>query len=300
MRTVSFSQFLHETDNTELFDIMYRVQTIAPIPKTAAELLIHLVRTHMAVGSDPEAVATWIATQSYDHVDACIDSRIAHLVSQSAQILNLEPAECRKVWKRLVKQMARENTRFHQVRPQDEANHPAEETLLLYLVEQQLVRQVRRIDRPQQPYESYVYHSKYKYYMQDTGLFRRLTGLPATAVNAEEPTLSRFRGVLSESYALQGLVPLCEQGPWYWKSGHQAEVDFVLSLNDTIVPVEVKTARNVTSHSLARYRQLYAPEAAVRLSLLNLKRDDDLVNVPLYMTEFIPHILTLFRKMETP
>jgi predicted AAA+ superfamily ATPase len=204
------------------------------------------------------------------------------------------------VWKRLVKQMARENTKFHQVRPQDEANYPAGEALMLFLLEQQLVRQVRRLDRPQQPIESYVYHSKYKYYMQDTGLFRRLAGLPATAVNAEEPALSRFRGILSESYALQSLISLSNQGPWYWKSGHQAEVDFVLLLDDAIVPVEVKTARNVTSHSLARYRQLYTPEIALRLSLLNLKRDDDLVNIPLYMSECIPHILSLFRKKETP
>lgn len=60
-----------------------------------------------------------------------------------------------------------------------------------------------------------------------------------------------------------------------------------------IFPVEVKTARNVKSHSLALYRRQYSPWIAIRISMLNLKQDDELVNIPLYMMHEASHLVSL-------
>lgn len=53
--------------------------------------------------------------------------------------------------------------------------------------------------------------------------------------------------------------------------------------SDRIVPIEVKSTTNVKSRSLGVYREKYCPEISVRISMLNLKRDEGLLNVPLYM-----------------
>ena len=145
------------------------------------------------------------------------------------------------------------------------------------------VHRIRRLDRPDEPAQSYEYQRQYKYYYADTGVFRRLAGLAAATVDEEKPDLSRFRGILTESYVLQHLRRFSPESIWYWKSGNQAEVDFIIRLGQQLIPVEVKTARNVKSRSLALYRRSYHPPIALRYSLLNLKLDDDLLNIPLYM-----------------
>jgi len=45
----------------------------------------------------------------------------------------------------------------------------------------------------------------------------------------------------------------------------------------------VKAEINVKSRSLKVYREKYLPEVSVRTSMLNLKNDEGLLNIPLYM-----------------
>ena len=300
MCQINFSTFLRLSGEKELVELCDQVQEIAPIDEPFAARLISLVRMHMATGSHPDAVQTWIDTHRFADVDAVIDERIERLMHRSAQTLHLNESACRISWKQIPSQLARENTRFHNLRSSEAPASSTVESLLLHLTEQGIIRRVRRLDRPQKPLEQYVHQSQYKYYLTDTGLYRRLAGFDGQSVNRESPALSRFRGILSESYALEALSRLSDAGPWYWKSGNRAEVDFIIRISGIVFPVEVKTARNVKSHSLALYRHLHAPETAIRLSLLNLKRDDDLINIPFYLIDRIGALLSPMLRKETP
>ncbi|WP_422477740.1 DUF4143 domain-containing protein [Pleomorphochaeta sp. DL1XJH-081] len=290
---IDFPAFLEMTGNTNLLELLREIDEIRPIPKSEAARLSHLVRIHMATGSIPSIVESWVRTHDFDKTDREIDQHLEALVNESAAALSLKIEQCRSMWYRLPAQIARENTRFHNTKPKDEANGYPLDILILYLVQEGIIYRVRKIDKPRQPVESFIYQSQYKYYFLDSGLFRRLAKLPARTVNQELPELSRFRGNLTEGYALTALLKLSDHPIWYWKSGHRAEVDFVTILGNEIIPVEVKTARNVKSHSLACYRRQYGPKIALRISMLNLKQDDELVNIPLYMIHEAQHLLSL-------
>ena len=43
--------------------------------------------------------------------------------------------------------------------------------------------------------------------------------------------------------------------------------------------IEVKADKNVTAKSLAYYRKQYLPKLSIRLSALNMRKDDDLLNL---------------------
>ncbi len=300
MTRIDFTTFLRKTGNESLVTLLETIGEIAPVPRSPELRLGNLVRIHMATGMLEEVVDAWVQTHDFIHTDTLLDGYIDLLVKTSASDLDMDMPTCRSLWRLLVPQMARENTRFHHSRGKDEANAPGLESLMLYLVDRGIVTRVRRIDRPQQPLETFAYQSQYKYYVTDTGLFRRLARLPAQTVDHEHPSLSRFRGVLSESYALQSLSQLSKTPLGYWKSGHHAEVDFIMELDGSIYPVEVKTARNVKSHSLALYRQRYGPKRAIRISLLNLKQDDDLINIPMYMMDHMSRLIGLSLRKGTP
>jgi hypothetical protein len=85
------------------------------------------------------------------------------------------------------------------------------------------------------------------------------------------------------------------QDLYYWQSDGTAEVDFVCEHADHVIPLEAKAGVNPKSKSLQFYMQKYNPTFSARTTLLNLKRESGLVNVPLYAISIFPEICLLNR-----
>ena len=60
------------------------------------------------------------------------------------------------------------------------------------------------------------------------------------------------------------------------------EQDFMIQMEDRIVPIEVKAEGNVYSQSLKAYCEKYHPKKAVRFSTLKYVDQGWIVNIPLY------------------
>lgn len=99
---------------------------------------------------------------------------------------------------------------------------------------------------------------------------------------------TEFKGALTENYVLQSLMNQFEVVPRYWSQANLPyEVDFLIQRENDVIPVEVKAERNLRSRSLKKYKELFGDQVRlrVRFSLENLKLDDDLLNIPLFMAE---------------
>ena len=70
---------------------------------------------------------------------------------------------------------------------------------------------------------------------------------------------------------------------YYWTSGNTAEVDFILQSGVEIVPIEVKSERNVKARSLAEYRKKYSPKYSVITSMKSETNGEEVLNIPLYL-----------------
>lgn len=99
---------------------------------------------------------------------------------------------------------------------------------------------------------------------------------------------AEFKGSLSENYVLQALTNQFEAIPRYWTMDNpRYEVDFLIQRGNDILPVEVKSETNVESKSLKKFKEKYGDKVKlrVRFSLNNLRLDDDLLNIPMFMTD---------------
>ena len=97
-----------------------------------------------------------------------------------------------------------------------------------------------------------------------------------------------FKGSLTENYVLQTLITQFEVTPRYWtQTNPPYEVDFVIQRDNDIFPVEVKAEDNTKSKSLKKYKELFgdAVKLRIRFSLDNLKLDDDMLNIPLFLAD---------------
>ncbi|MDD7065008.1 MAG: ATPase, partial [Mollicutes bacterium] len=64
----------------------------------------------------------------------------------------------------------------------------------------------------------------------------------------------------------------------------QAEIDFIVRLNEDIVPIEVKAKDNIRSRSLSVYMDRYRPQYAIRVSQKNFGFENGIKSEPLYAT----------------
>ena len=75
--------------------------------------------------------------------------------------------------------------------------------------------------------------------------------------------------------------------PYYWTSDGKAEVEFVLQLEENIIPIEVKAESNINGNSLSVYTKKYAPALRIRYSMLNLQFNGGLLSSPSPLASWI-------------
>ena len=65
------------------------------------------------------------------------------------------------------------------------------------------------------------------------------------------------------------------------------------------IPIEVKAEQNLRAKSLKAFCDKYQPDMAVRSSMVNYKKEDWLINVPLYMlAEYLKSMVYVIRLWE--
>ena len=292
LRPMSFYEFVIANDEQMLLEHLEKANTSVPVPQIFADKLITLLKTYYVTGGMPEVVGKWIDTKDISEVE-----RIQDIILNSYELDFAKHApttdfpKISLIWKSIPDQLAKENGKFFYGHVKPGARAKDLEDAMQWLVSAGMAYKVCKVEKPGIPLSAYSSVSHFKLYMSDVGLLRRMSRLPASAIFEDSILYSEFKGALTENYALSELINIQGEVPYYWKSGNTAEVDFVAQFDEKIIPVEVKASINVKSRSLGVYRKKYLPKVSIRTSMLNLKKDDDLVNVPLYMLWAIKNLI---------
>ena len=107
---------------------------------------------------------------------------------------------------------------------------------------------------------------------------------------------TEFKGALTENFVLQTLITHFEVTPRYWsQSNPPYEVDFLIQRENDIFPIEVKSETNISSKSLKKFKGLFPDKVKLRIrfSLDNLKLNDDMLNIPLFMADQTDRLIGL-------
>lgn len=301
LRPMSFYEFVIANDEQMLLDYLEKTTMNTSVPQIFADKLITVLKTYYITGGMPEAVAKWIDTKDVYEVERIQDMILSSYELDFAK--HAPTADFPKlslIWKSIPDQLTRENGKFMYGHVKPGARAKDLEDALQWLVGAGMVYKVCKIEKPSMPLSAYSNSNYFKLYLSDVGLLRRMSKLPATAIYEDSKLYSEFKGALTENYVLNELVILTGDVPYYWKSGNTAEVDFVVQLDEKIVPIEVKASTNVKARSLNVYREKYLPEVSARISMLNLKKDGGLLSIPLYMIWDIKKLMGGLRELRSP
>jgi len=182
-------------------------------------------------------------------------------------------------------QLSKENKKFIYKVVKEGARAREYEDALQWLVNANLVTKVFKWENDL---------SAFKIYLVDVGLLTRLSQLSPSTFGEGNRLFTEFKGALTENYILQGLSPQFEVSPRYW-SENNYEVDFIIQNENNIIPIEVKAETNIKSRSLQKFKEKFKDDIKlrVRFSFENLKLDDDLLNIPLFMVDYTEKIVNI-------
>lgn len=294
---MTFTEFLMANGDDNLVEYLNSVTELAPLPEAFFNPLYEKIKMYFVTGGMPESVSSWTEDRSVERMQEVLSNILGAYERDFAK--HPDPKDFPKIsmiWKSIPSQLARENKKFIYKVVKEGARAREYEDALQWLCDANLTYKIYRSSAPGLPISAYDDLTAFKLYMVDVGLLRRLALLAPSAFSEGNRLFVEFKGALSENYVLQALKNQFEATPRYWAMDHpRYEVDFLIQRENDIIPVEVKSEDNVESRSLKLYKEKFSDKVRlrVRFSLNNLKIDDDLLNIPLFMADQADRLIRL-------
>lgn len=258
-----------------------------------ADKIIYLLKHYYYIGGMPEVVKNYIDEKDYNLVRTLQENILTSYEQDFSKHTSTSMAErIRNIWNSIPSQLAKENNKFVYGAIKKGARAREYEEGINWLRDSGLIYKVNRITKPDLPIKAYEDLEAFKLYLMDVGLLGALSNLSAKTIIEGDKIFTEFKGSLTEQYVLQQLKNGSKKSINYWTSrSNIAEIDFIVQIEDSVIPIEVKAETNLKSKSLAQYRKEYNPAKSVRTSLSNFKIDNGLYNIPLYMIGQLENIL---------
>jgi len=294
---MTFTEFLMANGDGNLVKYLDSVNDLEPVPDAFFNPLYEKMKMYFITGGMPEPVRLWTQERDSDQMQVALANILDAYERDYAK--HPDPSDFPKIsmlWKSIPSQLSRENKKFLYKAVKEGARAREYEDALQWLVDANLVSKIYRSTAPGLPIAAYDDLSAFKLYLVDVGLLRRLALLAPSAFGEGNRLFTEFKGALSENYVLQAMKNQFEATPRYWSADSpRYEVDFLIQRENDILPVEVKSEDNTESKSLKYYKKKYGEKVKlrVRFSLNNLKLDNDVLNIPLFMADYADKLIGL-------
>lgn len=279
---LSFQEFLMAAAGARFAELLETQDY--PMINSFKSMYIDLLKQYYFVGGMPEAVQSFVEEKDFNEVRD-IQRRILEAYEQDFS--KHAPAgmvpRIRMVWNSIPSQLAKENKKFIYGLMREGGRAKEYEAAIMWLCDCGLVHRVSRVNAGSIPLKAYEDLKAFKLFLLDVGLLGCMTGLHQQTLLDGSHLFTEFKGALTEQYVCQQLKTVEDLGVYYYTNDRgSCEVDFIVDTGRYVVPVEVKAEVNRKAKSLRTYREKYSPEISVRASMADYKREEWLINLPLY------------------
>ena len=280
MYPMNFGEFLEATDEG-LYTYFDSIQKIEPIEEIFHNRLLEAYNYYLIIGGMPECVSSWLKDKDSVKI-AKIQQELVKIYENDFSKHNgkVNSGRILMVFRSIVSQLAKANEKFMYGAVKDGARARDFEEAIEWLVSAGMASRVYNISTPEHPLPAFDKLDQFKLFVFDTGLLKNMSGVANSAILLHSDY--QFKGQLAENYVLQQLQGQLDVAPRYFASKN-SEIDFIIQRETDIIPIEVKAGDDKSAPSFKRHIEKYKPPYGLRFSKRNLKRDGDIVNIPLYL-----------------
>ena len=287
MYPMTFSEFLIADNAQNLVDYMNSLEKIEKIPDIFFNQLEEKLKAYFIIGGMPEAVSAWVNEKDMELVNKIQDNILSAYESDfSKHTQDSEANKISLIWNSVPSQLAKENKKFLYQVVKEGARAREYENALNWLNDANLIYKIYNVTKADFPLKAYNDLSAFKIYMNDVGLLRKMSNLDSKIVVEGYKLFEEFKGAFTENYVLNMLTSTLNLVPNYYTFDRN-EIDFIIQYKNNIVPIEVKANKSTNNTSLTKYNEKFNNELSVRFSMNNLSKDGKILNIPLFLIEYV-------------
>jgi predicted AAA+ superfamily ATPase len=255
---------------------------------------ISRLRQYYYVGGMPEAVLRFSGNGSFREVRD-IQKEILDGYDQDFS-KHAPPAivpRIRMLWNSIPSQLSKENRKFIYGQIRSGSRAKDYEIALSWMIDCGQVNKVNRVTKPGIPLKTYEDPGAFKLFMVDTGLLSAMVDIDSTTLLEGNAIFTEFKGSLTEQFVSQQLRSIFDFPVYYWSAERSTtEVDFLVQQDGRVIPVEVKAEENLQAKSLKAFWEKFRPEISLRISMSDFRKQDWLINLPLYAISVLGRVIT--------
>ena len=307
MGPMSFSEYLEARNETQLLELLRNYDFSFTLPQSAHQRLVKILREFLFIGGMPEAVSRFLASNRLEDAIRVQSSIVETYRDDFARYARgNELHNIQKVYD-FIPSAVGDKVKYSRIDPNIQARDLKK--AIDGLVKARVLTSVHHSSSAGIPLKSGIKDKVFKLYFLDVGLMNRMCGveyISTDIIGAADNLVNK--GKIAEQFIAQHLLYLSrhDEKPrlYYWlREGraNNAEVDFVIQADNSLVPIEVKAGKSGTLKSLQQF--VFTRKAAKALRFdLNLPArtrarhqithgsgispvEFELVSLPLYMVE---------------
>jgi len=280
---MSFYEFLLAVGETGLARILN--EKLWDVMDVFTEKFKEFLRYYLYVGGMPEVVAAFAENRDWEKVR---QKQFEILRTYERDFSKYAPYEIvprlNMVWQNIPAQLSKENKKFVYGVMKEGARAKDFELAIQWLVDSGILLKTYRVSKPDMPLIAYQDLSAFKLFFNDVGLLAAKANLDLKTIALGNNVFTEFKGALAEQFVIQQLKVSEMDYIGYWTNERStSEIDFIVQQKGNIIPIEVKSSENTKAKSFKLFCEKFKPQTAIRTSLSNYRKEDWMINVPLYI-----------------
>lgn len=289
MLPMDFEEFLWATGvKEELIDSLKQyVDGDLKIPQAINDAMSEYMKQYIVVGGMPEVVKRFIESKNYS---VAYDEQVKILNAYQDDVLkhapNTEKNKIKECYNSLPRQLAKENKKFQYSEIEKNSTAKKYKNSLLWLNDVGIVNICYNVTTPTFPLTAYEENDYFKVYVNDIGLLTAMYGFDMKSAILERKLVGAMKGGIYENLIANMLLSNGYDLHFYKPKENNQEIEFVISKNANIVPIEVKS-KNGSTESLNCYIESFKPNISYKFIDGNAGRIDNKITLPHYMAMFV-------------
>lgn len=288
MYPLDFEEFLWALNMEKLADeIRSHYAVNEPFSEALHNVSLEMYNKYFITGGMPAAVVTFAETESFVKVQTVQNNILNEYVADMAKYADSSTSvKIRASYNSIPAQLAKENTKFQYKIVQRGGTATIFGEAIEWIILAGIALKCQRLEHGFIPINAYADLINFKLYMADIGILTLRSKLPLQTILMPIEVDNTFLGAMTENYVAQ-VFATKGYDLFYWQSEGKAEVDFVLQLEEGVIPVEIKKGIRTRSRSLGIFVGKYRSPYSIRISKKNFGFENNIKSVPLYAAHCI-------------
>lgn len=299
LRPLSFKEFLTASGKTKLRQYLENISIHEKIPHPIHQQLLQLIRYYLFLGGMPAVIQEYINSNDLlkaQHLQSALLNNYRNDFGKYAS--GTQHRHVQQLFEKIPGFIAQ---RFKYTKVDPDTRSRDLKIALNSLEDAGLIYPVIMSAASGLPLAAQTNEKNFKILFLDVGLVNCTLGI-TDAIFKHEDFILVNRGALAEQFVGQELLAYadphtCER-LFFWdrdKKNSLAEVDYVISIDTRIIPIEVKAGKTGQLKSLHLFLDEKKANLGIQISQRSLQLAPPVLNIPFYLISEIPRFIRALR-----